>query len=95
MVSVLQNLLKKINNEVCAYFQQGEDESESERGWLAEEEDRILHLREATQELQNEVERREEAVKQRERMHKEKLRLQTSRTSDEVSQIQIVVLNTA
>ncbi|XP_071521390.1 kinesin-like protein kif7 [Panulirus ornatus] len=64
-------------------LKQGGDESESERGWLAEEEDRILHLREATQELQNEVERREEAVKQRERMQKEKLRLQISRPSDE------------
>nr|XP_045609044.1 kinesin-like protein kif7 [Procambarus clarkii] len=63
------------------HMKQGEDDSESERGWLAQEEDRILRLREATQQLQNEVERREEAVKQRERMQKEKLRLQSSRPS--------------
>ncbi|KAG7172995.1 Kinesin-like protein kif7-like, partial [Homarus americanus] len=62
-------------------LKQGEGESESDRGWLAEEEDRILRLREATQQLQNEVEQREEALKQRERMHKEKLRLQISRPS--------------
>ncbi|XP_069935745.1 kinesin-like protein KIF7 isoform X2 [Cherax quadricarinatus] len=57
----------------------GDDDCESERGWLAQEEDRILRLREATHQLQKEVEHREEAVKHRERMHKEKLRLQTSK----------------
>lgn len=44
-------------------------------------------MREATQQLQTEVERREEAVKQRERMHKEKMRLQTSRRSGKVNRI--------
>ncbi|XP_068249872.1 kinesin-like protein KIF27 [Palaemon carinicauda] len=60
-----------------------ETESDSDRGWLAEEEERILKMREATQQLENEVKLREEAVKHRERMHKEKLRLQTSRTQAE------------
>lgn len=65
-------------------YQQDEGETESDRGWLAEEEERILKLREATQQLQNEVKMREEAVKQREWMHKEKLRLETSRQDSEV-----------
>ncbi|XP_047490403.1 kinesin-like protein KIF7 [Penaeus chinensis] len=64
-------------------LKQDEGESESDRGWLAEEEERILKLREATQQLQNEVKMREEAVKQREWMHKEKLRLETSRQDSE------------
>ncbi|MPC21903.1 Kinesin-like protein KIF7 [Portunus trituberculatus] len=59
--------------------EQGEGEVEGERGWLVEEEERILSLREATEQLQQEVERREEAVRHRERMHREKIRLQTSR----------------
>ncbi|KAK7065170.1 microtubule motor activity protein [Halocaridina rubra] len=60
-----------------------EADSDSDRGWLAEEEERILQLREATQQLQNEVNMREEAVKHRERMQKEKLRLQSSRQQNE------------
>ncbi|XP_050696395.1 kinesin-like protein KIF27 isoform X2 [Eriocheir sinensis] len=60
-------------------LKQGEGEVEGERGWLLEEEERILSLREATEQLQQEVERREEAVKKRERMQKEKVRLETSR----------------
>ena len=65
---------------------QQETESDSDRGWLAEEEERILQMREATQKLQNEVRLREEAVKQRERIHKEKLRLQSSQGHEEVSE---------
>ncbi|KAK4327216.1 hypothetical protein Pmani_002302 [Petrolisthes manimaculis] len=74
---------KRKIRELEVKLKEGEKEEgeESERGWLAEEEERIIKLREATQQLQTEVERREEAVKQRERMHKEKMRLQTSRRS--------------
>ena len=50
-----------------------------------EEEERILSLREATEQLQQEVERREEAVRHRERMQKEKTRLETCREDYDVS----------
>ncbi|KAG0703942.1 Kinesin-like protein KIF7 [Chionoecetes opilio] len=74
-ITVDQRLIRELE----IRLKQGEGEVEGERGWLMDEEERILSLREATEQLQVEVERREEAVRHRERMQKEKTRLETCR----------------
>ncbi|CAL4230383.1 unnamed protein product, partial [Meganyctiphanes norvegica] len=46
--------------------------------WLVQEEERVMQLRETTKQLNQEVIEREEQLKQREWMHKEKVKLQES-----------------